>query len=253
MRRTGHHFQGTSLRRVPISVARNLSIGRISLIMEGSPFTSTLPSLLLSMLYGSEYIFQGGIIRLAIRLLKLLALFISVYSAALYLALVSVNTAVLPTQFGLSIAKDQEGIPYAPFFEVIIFVIILDLFIEGTSFVPGMMGPAINVFGSLVIGQAAVESGLASKMIIIITALTVIGTYFSSYQISFAFRLWKYPMIIGAGILGFYGIMISTIILMAHVCSLTSLGVPYLTPFAPLRVKTFSGEPYGIVTLVKPV
>ncbi|WP_068609651.1 spore germination protein [Paenibacillus swuensis] len=228
------------LSEIPARTSKNLTDGRIAIAIEGSPFMAFLPTVMNSMLIGSEYVFQGSIIPTFVRMLKYFAIVLSLYASSVYLALVTVNTTVLPTEFGLSIARDQAHIPYGPFFEVFIFMVILDLFVEGTSFVPGTIGPAINVFGSLVIGQAAAQAGLTSRVMIIVTALTVIGSYFASYQISFAFRIWKYPLIVGSALLGFYGITLVTVVLVMHLSALKSLGVPYLSAFAPNQPRDYA-------------
>ncbi|EFZ1984462.1 spore germination protein, partial [Shigella flexneri] len=43
------------------------------------------------------------------------------------------------------------------------------------------------------------------------------------------------PMILLAGTLGMLGIMLGTITIIIHLCTLHSFGVPYLRPVAPLK------------------
>lgn len=70
---------------------------------------------------------------------------------------------------------------------------------------------------------------------IIITAITAIGTYLSLYQISYFICIWKYPMAIFASMLGLYGIVACSIFMVGHMAGLKSLGVPYLSPLAPIK------------------
>ncbi|MBD2846707.1 spore germination protein [Paenibacillus sp. IB182496] len=227
---------------IPSKAAAGLAKGRIAVFFEGSPFAVMLPTVMMTMIDGPENMLQGILVPGFVKAIRIVAQLLALYAAPLYLAIVTVDSFILPTEFGLTIASDQSGLPYAPVVEVVLFMIILDIFIEGTSYVAGNIGPAINVFGSLVIGEAATQTGLMSRMMMIITAITVIGTYLASYQLSYAVRVWKYPLIAAASIMGLYGIMLLSVGLLSHLCSLQSLGVPYMSPLAPLRLSDLFGR-----------
>jgi len=230
-------FPVYEMTEIPAKVSSELAKGRVALFCEGSPFAILLPTVLLSMLDGPEDLLQGRIMPNFVKVVKVIAQLLALYVPAIYLALVSVDTSILPIQFGLTLAEDQVGLPYAVMVEVFIFMFILDIFIEGTSFVAGNIGPAINVFGSLVIGEAATQTGLMSKMMMIVTAITVIGTYLASYQLSYTVRLWKYPFMAAAALTGVCGILVVTFVLLSHLCTKQSLGVPYLSSLDILHGK----------------
>ncbi|MEW9699190.1 spore germination protein [Paenibacillus sp. SI8] len=225
------------LTELPIRSAINLTRGRIGILVEGSPFVAFLPTTLLTSFVGSEFVYQGTLIPTFVRFIRMLAFVIALYAPAIYLALVSVNSSIMPTSFSISIAKDQEGIPYLSFFETFVMMLVMDILNEAMAFVPGNVGSALNVVGSLIIGDAAAKAGLVSKFMIIIAALSSIGAFIASYQVSYAVRLWKYPMMISAGLFGFYGISLMTLVMLGHLCSKKSLGVPYMSPLAPFLYK----------------
>ena len=191
------------LTELPMRSAINLTRGRIGILVDGSPFVAFLPTTLLSSFVGSEFVYQGTIIPTFVRFIRMLAFVIALYAPAIYLALVSVNSSIMPIEFSLSIAKDQAGIPYLSIFETFIMMLVMDILNEAMAFVPGNVGSALNVVGSLIIGDAAAKAGLVSKFMIIIAALSSIGAFIASYQVSYAVRLWKYPMLIAAGFLDF--------------------------------------------------
>ncbi|MFD0695060.1 spore germination protein [Paenibacillus sp. GCM10027628] len=239
-------FPVYELTELPVRSAINLTLGRIGLLMEGSPFVAFLPTTLLSSFLGSEFVYQGTLIPTFVRFIRMLAFVVALYAPAVYLALVSVNSSVMPTEFAISIAKDQEGIPYLSFFETFVMMLVMDILNEAMAFVPGNVGSALNVVGSLIIGDAAAKAGLVSKFMIIIAALSSIGAFIASYQVSYAVRLWKYPMLIAAGFFGFYGISIMTLVILGHLCAKKSLGVSYLSPISPFNykeVRSFIVEP----------
>lgn len=225
------------LTEVPVRTSYFLNQGRIAILVDGSPFAALLPTVVVNMLLAAEYLTQGSIIPLFVRIIRLLSLLLALYAPALYVALVSVNTGIIPADLGLVIASDRALIPYPVVVEALALFIVLDIFLESTSFVPGAIGPALNIVGSLVIGQAASQAHLVSRTSIIIAAITAIGTFLTMYQLTYALRIWKYPMILAASMLGLYGIVCCTIVMVGHLCSLKSLGVPYFSPLGPLRIR----------------
>jgi hypothetical protein len=52
---------------------------------------------------------------------------------------------------------------------------------------------------------------------------------------NFTIRILRFVLILTAGILGLYGVMLVFIMLTAHLVKLKSFGVPYTAPFAPYR------------------
>lgn len=221
----------------PTRASHFLHTGRILLLIDGTPFGAMVPMLFLSMFYASEFFTQGNVIAILVRLLRFFAAGLALLLPAFYVALVGVNTGVVPTELGALIAGDRTSIPYPIVVEILALFLILDIFLESTAYVPGNIGAALNIVGSLVIGQAAAQANLVSNVSIIIIAITAIGTYLTLHQLSYALRFWKYPLVIAAALLGFYGIICCLIVMIGHLCHLTSLGVPYMSPLAPLRVK----------------
>lgn len=111
IRRTLTPFPLYQLTEIPARCQFEMSVGRIVLIVEGSPYGIVLPAPLISMFREAEYLMQSGIVRTFARFIRFLSAFLSMYSAAIYVALVSVNTSILPTEFSLTIAKDQLQLP----------------------------------------------------------------------------------------------------------------------------------------------
>lgn len=84
------------------------------------------------------------------------------------------------------------------------------------------------------VGQAAVAAGFASPITVVIVALTTIGSFAApAYNISIAFRMLRFPILILSGIFGLYGVMVGAVMIANHMLSLRSFGVPYLTPISP--------------------
>lgn len=58
-----------------------------------------------------------------------------------------------------------------------------------------------------------------------------------TYTMAIAGRIFRFGFIVLAATFGLYGIMLGLIALLAHMNSLRSFGVPYMTPFSPFVLK----------------
>ncbi|MCL2217718.1 MAG: spore germination protein, partial [Defluviitaleaceae bacterium] len=98
----------------------------------------------------------------------------------------------------------------------------------------------IGIVGGLIIGQAAVEAGLVSPIVVIIVAMTGIATFsIPSVSLVYSFRLVKYGVLFLAAIFGFLGLWLGLIITLIHLASMRSFGFPYLMPFAASEMNAF--------------
>src|SRR5690606_25816092 len=96
----------------------------------------------------------------------------------------------------------------------------------------------IGIVGALVIGEAAVTAGIVSPFMVIIVALTTIGSYANpNYGAAIAVRLIRFPLMVFAAIAGLYGVMLGLLLMILHLIKLKSFGVPYLSPLTPLKLR----------------
>lgn len=115
--------------------------------------------------------------------------------------------------------------------------IAIEILREASVRLPGPIGPTIGIVGALVVGEAAVSAGLVSPVMVIIVAVTTIGSFASpSYSAAIAIRMLRFPVMFMAGLFGLYGIMLFIILMLIHLSSIKSFGVPYLSPISPLNV-----------------
>jgi spore germination protein KA len=88
--------------------------------------------------------------------------------------------------------------------------------------------------GALVIGQAAVEAGIVSAGMVIVVAITAISSFvIPAYNMSIALRILRFILMMIAAGFGLYGVMIGLIVIVLHLCSIRSFGIPYMTPYGP--------------------
>ena len=177
-----------------------------------------------------------------LRALRYLALICATLLPGLYLAVVRFHTQILPANLILSFAEAREGVPFSSVAELVFLELSFELIREAGVRVPGALGNAIGIVGGLIIGQAAVSANLVSPIVVMIVALTALGSMtIPNEEFAAAFRLLKYFFLFLGGYLGIYGLVLGVYLTVSHLAGLLSFGMPYLVPF----VKKGAGEGRG--------
>lgn len=218
----------------PDKIVANLLEGRIAVLADGSPLALIVPTVFGQFYQTVEDYTERFLLMSAIRLARLVALIFSLVFPSLYVAIISFNPELIPTEFAVAVAGGRAGVPFPAVVEVLIMEVSMEVLREATIRLPQQVGGALSIVGVLVIGQAAVSAGFASPITVVIIALTTIGSFATpAYNAALALRLLRFPLVVGAGVFGLYGIMIGLIVIANHVLSLKSLGVPYMSPLVP--------------------
>jgi len=138
----------------------------------------------------------------------------------------------------MSIISGRQGVPFPALLEALVMLITLEILQEAGLRLPKPIGQTIGIVGALIIGDAAVKAGLVSPLMVIVIGLTAVANYaIPYYDFSLAVRIIRFPFMLLAGFLGFFGLSIGLYILAIHLLTLRSFGVPYLSPISPLRIR----------------
>jgi len=218
----------------PDSVVGNLMEGRIAIFVDGTPFVLIAPASFFMFFQATEDYYQRPEVATAIRFLRYGSLLISLFGPSIYIAAITFHQEMIPTLLLVSLAAQRESVPFPAFIEALIMEVAFEILREAGIRMPRAIGQAVSIVGALVLGQAAVEAGLISPAMVIVVAITGISSFSTpSYDIALSFRMLRFVIMISAGFLGFYGIAIVSIFILAHMCGLRSFGVPYMAPLAP--------------------
>ncbi|SJZ91057.1 spore germination protein [Selenihalanaerobacter shriftii] len=217
----------------PDIVAAKILEGRVAILCDGTPFVLTVPHLFIESIQSSEDYYARPYFSSLLRILRGLALFITTIFPAFYVALVTFHQTVIPFKLLLTVAASRDGIPFSAFTETLMMGLTFELLREAGVRMPRPIGQAVSIVGALVLGQAAVEAGVASNPVIMVTALTAISSFILP-ALGGVIPLIRIIMLITANIIGLLGISLTGVVILIHLCTLRSFGVPYLVPFAPL-------------------
>ncbi|REE89011.1 spore germination protein KA [Paenibacillus taihuensis] len=222
----------------PDVVAAELLEGRVSILVDNTPFVLIAPMTLWAGLQASEDYYVRWPIATFVRWIRFLFIFIAIFAPPLYVAITTFHQEMIPTNLVLSIASAREAVPFPALIEALLMEIIFEALREAGIRLPKQIGQAVSIVGALVIGQAAVQAGIISAPVVIIVSITGIAAFtIPRYSFANGIRLLRFPMLFLAGTLGLYGIVLGFIAILLHVSSLRSFGVPYFTPVSLSSLK----------------
>jgi spore germination protein KA len=217
----------------PDIVAGKILEGRVAVLCDGTPFVLTVPYLFVEAIQSSEDYYTRSIYATMSRFVRIIALVITTFFPAFYVALVTFHQDIIPYKLLLTMTAAREGIPFSALTEALIMVITFELLREAGIRMPRAIGQAVSIVGALVIGDAAVKAGLVSTPMVIVIAITAISSFIVS-SIAGTLLFMRLVLMLAANILGILGILLVSIVFFIHMCQLKSFGANYLSPFTPL-------------------
>jgi spore germination protein KA len=216
----------------PDIAAAKMLEGRVAVLVDGSPMTLTIPYLFIETIQVSEDYYSRWLSGTMMRWFRILSITLTTQLPALYVATVSFNAEVLPTILLITIAASREGVPLPAAVEMLFLGIIFEILREAGIRQPRPVGQAVSIIGALVIGEAAINAGLVSAPAVMVTVLTGIASFTIPAQ-SITYIFIRLLLLALAATTGFFGLILGIIIVLIHMVSLRSFGVPYLSPLAP--------------------
>jgi spore germination protein KA len=221
----------------PDTITAGILEGRVAIIIDGTPFVLLVPALFVHFLQTPEDYYQRSDISTLIRMIRYLSFLIVLLSPSLYIAITTFHQEMLPTNLLLNLAAQREGVPFPAFIEALMMEVVYEILREAGVRMPRTVGQAVSIVGTLVIGQSAVEAGIISAAMVIIVSITAISSYvIPANTMSISVRMIRFVLMGLAASFGLFGILIGIIILVLHLNTLRSFGVPYLSPLAPFNL-----------------
>ena len=222
----------------PDVVAAKITEGRAAIIIDGTPVVLTVPFLFVeNFQFPDDYNFHF-IYATLLRWIRYVAFTISFLCPAAYVALSTFHQELIPTSLLITMSASMEGTPFPTVVEIVVMGLLFEIIREGGIRLPKPVGQAISIVGALVIGQATIQAGLIDAPTVIVISVTAVTTFVAPTLVDETTPL-RILLVVFAGILGAFGIMIGLLILLIHLASLRSFGVPYLSPITPFAAREF--------------
>ena len=234
----------------PDRAAMALLEGRIVILSDNSPISLILPTDINLFIRTTDDYYNRFEAASFARIIRYVAMFLSLALPGLYLAVTNFHTQILPTSLMLAFWENRQGVPFPEVVEVILMELSFELLREAGTRLPGAMSNTIGIVGGLIIGQAAVDAGIVSPIVVIIVAFTALCSFaIPSEEFAFSFRLLKFYIIFMSAWLGYFGFLVGLYTILIHISKLKSFGYPYMMPFVGADAGDYEEEGDSIVRM----
>ncbi len=221
----------------PDKTVASLLEGRIAILVDNSPYALLVPATFNQFFQSPEDYNERWIVSSFLRLVRWISSFVAVFTPAIYIAVLTYHPSLIPTKLALTISASRAGVPFPSLIEALLMESTIELLRESGARLPKAIGQTIGIVGGLIIGDAAVRAGITSPITVIIVAITAIASFvIPTYSAAIGLRTMRFPLMIMAGFLGLYGVVIGFILLNIHLVSIKSFGLGFMTPQSPIII-----------------
>nr|WP_246096648.1 spore germination protein [Paenibacillus sinopodophylli] len=222
----------------PDTIAAGLLEGKVAILVDGTPFVLLVPALFIQFFQSAEDYYQRADVSTLLRLLRYVSFLITMLAPSIYIAITTFHQEMLPTGLLINLAAQREGVPFPAFIEALLMEVTFEILREAGVRMPKTVGQAVSIVGTLVIGQAAVDAGIVSAVMVIIVSITAISSFvIPAVNMSISVRMIRFGLMGLAASFGLLGILLGSILLVLHLNTLQSFGVPYMQSLAPFEWK----------------
>lgn len=218
----------------PDSVCAYLNEGRIAILVDGTPFAMIIPTVFADNFRTMDDYCEKTFYVTFSRWIKYIAFFLAVVFPGLYAALVTFHPEIFNLKLLLNLAAAEEATPYPLTAEMLIVIVLFEIMREAGVRLPKAVGGAVSIVGGLMIGDAAVKSGMISQPLLIVVGMTATASFVlpSLYPAVSVLRL---IFILAGGLGGLMGIAAALLVLLANMDGVSDLGVQLTSPLMPLN------------------
>lgn len=218
----------------PDVLAAALASGKLVWLVDNTPFALIAPITFFDLFQSPEDYVHRWMVGSFLRGLRFLAFVIALFLTPSYVAVTVHHYQMVPLQMLFLLMQSRSEIPYPPFWEALFMLLTLEILKEASLRMPSKSSQTLGIVGGIVIGQAAVEAGIASNVMVIVIAISAIASFLvPNYLMTNANKLLQFSLLALAAWLGMWGIGLGCIWLCIHLHGMTSLGQPYLQPLIP--------------------
>ena len=228
-------FSGVGVSERPDTVCGKIAEGRIAVFTDGTPDVLIVPHLFIENFQSMDDYADRPFFATFTRLLKFTAFFLAVLLPGMFVALGTWLPSLFPTAMLYRLAESEAEQPFSLMTQALVIHFIYELMREAGLRLPKPIGHAVSILGGLVIGDAAVQSGLIGAPMILIVALTAISSFVIP-QLYEPIAVLRLLFIMLGGTLSVYGVGLGFCALLGNLCAMAPFGVPYTAPVSPLRL-----------------
>jgi spore germination protein KA len=213
----------------PDFAAQSLLNGRFIILIDGISLAYLTPINLFYLLKSSEdkeYAFAYNSFE---RIIRIVGLLVATFLPGIWIALTAFHQNQLPLTFLATVVESRRGVPLSTTAEVLLMLLLFELFKEAGLRLPMAVGQTLSVIGGLIIGDAAIRAGLTSPATLVVIAGSSVATFtLINQSLVGTVSLVRFFVIIFVSLFGFLGLFISLFFILVYLAKIRTFGVPYL-------------------------
>lgn len=224
----------------PDTFCSHLYQGMFGILVDTSPSAMIGPISLFDHMQHAEEFRQSIISGSYLRIIRFIGIVLSFISIPVWYTLLEYNVS-LNSFFG-----NFFNIPFnksAVFLQIITMELGVEFIRMASIHTPTALSTSMGIIAGIVIGEMAIHIGILSEQVVLLGAISAIGSYITpSYELSLANKIAKIFIITMIWLFDVYGLIISLIILIIYLMCLKSFGRPYLYPLLPFNFNDFKKQ-----------
>lgn len=218
----------------PDKASINMLEGKVCILVDGSPFALIVPITIADLFHSPEDSSLRWPYGTLNRIVRIYAIFVSTLLPGLFIAATNFHQEMVPTEILIAIARARENVPFPTIIEILLMESSFELIREAGIRIPGLLGNTIGIIGAIILGQAAVQADLISPVIIIVIAITGLGSFaIPDFAFALGIRIVRILFIAAGAFLGFYGVTLMMVVVILLLVDMKSFGVPFISIYAP--------------------
>lgn len=231
----GTAFDTVGYSEKPDICAQKISEGRITILVDGSSNAAIVPYFFNDSFQVTDDYTMNKYMANTARFLRFMSFWIATLAPGLYIALITHHFRLIPTILLFKLAMYRAVVPVPTIIELLIMIGFFQILREAAVRLPQPIGSTLSIIGALILGDAAVASGLASQITVVVVGITSICSYLVP-KMYIAIFYWNTLITILSVLLGLPGFYTGFVMLIAHMADLNTVGYPYANPIATRSV-----------------
>lgn len=219
----------------PDRVASNIIEGKVAIFTGGNPWVMVVPVTFFTLMQAAEDAYLRFPFATFTRLVRYLGLAFALLLPGFYVAVTTYHQEFIPTDLLLAMTGSRENVPFPTIIEVLLMEVSFELIREAGIRIPGAVGTTLGIVGALILGQAAVAAHIVSPILIVVVAITALGSFaIPNYSLSYFIRMLRFGYILLGAVLGLLGMMVGMFIHLGLLANMRSFGIPFMAPAGPV-------------------
>lgn len=229
-------FSSTGITERPDVLCSKLIEGRVAILVDGVPYGIIIPRLFCESFQTLDDYAYKPYYATFIRWLKYGAFILAILLPAVYVAIVMYHPELLNSTLLLLLVEEEKNAPLSIITEAFLVLLMYEVIREAGVRLPKPVGGAVSIISGLIIGDAAVKSGLVSTPLLTMTALSVLSGLVLP-DLNPQTTVLRFAFLISGGLLGLFGISILACAVLTNICGTEDYGFPFTAPVSPFSLK----------------